>query len=166
MYGRMPAIQAGFSLIELSVATAVYSMGLGGMALMLLLALHGTTGARLDTVAAIHAASLAETIAMTSDAAGHYLTASEAASSCEVGQSCSLEEMAAAGLTAWRRRLAEDLPQGAGLVCRDGSPDDGDATSPSCDGGGGRVIKVFWEVPAEGDEAPAPGRHVVQLPLP
>ena len=165
MQGHKPKGQSGFSLIELSVATAVYSMGLGGMALMLLLALRGTTGARLDMVAAMHAGSLAETIAMTSDAAGHFLTATADAASCDAGQACSLEEMAAAGLASWRRRLAEDLPRGAGLVCRDGTPDDGDAASPACDGAGGRVIKVFWEMPAAEDDAPAKGRHVLRLPL-
>lgn len=165
MHGFRPVGQAGFSLIELSVATAVYSMGLGGLALMLLLALQGTTGARLDTVAAIHAASLAETIAMTSDAAGHYLSAIEGGPGCDAGQTCTPEAMAASGLASWRRRLEEDLPQGVGLVCLDATPDDGDAVGPSCDGGGGPVIKVFWELPAEEDGAPTGGRHVLQLPL-
>ena len=158
--------QSGFSLIELCVATAVYSMGLGGMALMLLLALRGTTGAQLDMVAAMHAASLAETIAMTSDAAGHYLAATTDAASCDAGQACSLEELAAAGLASWRRRLAEDLPRGAGLVCRDGTPEDGDAAGPACDGTGGRVIKVFWDAPAADDDTQGKGRHVLRLPLP
>lgn len=158
--------QAGFSLIELSVATAVYSMGLGGLALMMLLAVRGTTGARLDTIAAIDAAALAETIAMTSDASGHYLSMNGEAGDCGSSAACSPEQIVGVELTNWRRRLAEDLPRGTGLVCRDSTPQDGDASAPACDGTGGRVIKVFWELPAEGGDAPASGRHVTRLPLP
>lgn len=170
---RRIRVQRGFSLIELTVATAVYSMGLGSLSLMMLLALHGTGGARLDTTAALHAASLAEMIAMSSDAVGHYLDQGlPTAGDCLHDAPCSIDEMAAANLARWRARLAADLPGGDGLLCLDSTPQDGAGNDPACDGSGGPVIKVFWEAPVEhqasGPEASGPEarRHVSRLPLP
>jgi len=160
--------QRGFSLIELSVATAIYSMGLGSLSLLMLLAVHGTAGARLDTMAAMHVASLAEMIAMNSDAVGHHVYPSEPASgACVVGSPCLAEQMAAWNLMTWRDRVSADLPHGDGLLCRDSTPDDGDGTDPACDGGGGPVVKVFWSAPADGGaEPPETHRQVSRLPLP
>lgn len=176
--GMRIRVQRGFSLIELTVATAIYSMGLGSLSLMMMLALHGTGGARLDTMAALHAASLAEMIAMSSDAVGHYLLEGTTdPGDCGPGAPCSIEEMAATNLTNWRLRLAADLPGGDGLLCLDGTPEDGDVDDPACDGSGGPVIKVFWKAPAAGpaSEPPAPEsraagpeirRQVSRLPQP
>lgn len=170
---RKNRVQRGFSLIELTVATAIYSMGLGSLSLMMLLALHGTGAARLDTMAALHAASLAEMIAMSSDAVGHYLNESApVAGDCAHAAPCSIDEMAAANLALWRGRLAADLPGGDGLLCLDGTPEDGAGDDPACDGSGGPVIKVFWEAPAEHqasepvDSGSEARRHVSRLPLP
>jgi len=158
--------QDGFSLVELSVATAIYSMGLGSLSLMLLLAVQGTSNARLETTAAAQAGSLAEMILMTSDAAGHYALPSVADDvSCDSAQACPVAEMAAWQLDRWQRGLAAVLPAGHGLVCRDGTPDDGNAEDAACDDAGGPVIKVFWQQPpdASGPDA-SPARHVLQLP--
>jgi type IV pilus assembly protein PilV len=160
--------QRGFSLIELSVATAIYSMGLGSLSLMLLLAVHGTAEARLDTVASLDAASLAEMIAMNSAALGHYVYPSSApAGDCSADRPCAAEQMAAWTFTNWRDRVAADLPGGEGLLCRDSSPDDGNPTDPACDGAGGPVIKVFWTAPADGETGTTgTQRRVARLPLP
>lgn len=157
--------QAGFSLLELSIAAAIYSMGLGSVSLMLLLAVQGTATARLDTVAAMHAASLAEAIAMSSDAVGHYIHPVDAGS-CAPGSACGEDELAAWNLDAWRAHVAADLPRGEGLVCRDGTPTDGNGRDAACDGGGPPVIKVFWQTAAETGQPPEYHRHVQRLPLP
>ena len=161
-----PRAQDGFSLVELTVATAIYSMGLGSLSLMLLLALQGTSEARLDTTAAAQAGSLAESILMTSDAAGHYaLPPAAGAISCDHPRICSVGEMATWQLDTWQRQLAAELPAGRGVVCQDATPADGDADDAACDGEGGRVIKVFWEQPPglAGQEASS-ARHVLRLP--
>ena len=157
--------QHGFSLIELSMAAAIYSMGLGGVSLMLLLAVQGTATARLDTAAALHAGSLAEAIAMSSDAIGHYLYPLETAT-CSPGALCGEDELAAWNLRSWQARVAADLPHGAGLLCRDSTPADGNALDPACDDGGPPVIKVFWETAAENGGEPEIHRHLSRLPLP
>lgn len=161
-----PSAQDGFSLVELTVATAIYSMGLGSLSLMLLLAVQGTSEARLDTTAAAQAGSLAESILMTSDAAGHYaLPPAAGAISCDYPRICSVEEMATWQLDTWRRQLAAELPAGQGVVCQDATPADGDAEDAACDGQGGPVIKVFWQQPA-GQPVPeaSSARHVLHLP--
>jgi len=163
---RVPRIQNGFSLIELTVATAIYSMGLGSLSLLLLLAVQGTSEARLETMAAAQAGSLAEMILMTSDAAGHYALAPGSETvSCDPGLSCSAAEMAAWQLDSWRRQLATELPGGQGVVCRDATPNDGDALDAACSGEGGTVIKVFWRQPSGASEpAVSPARHILRLP--
>jgi type IV pilus assembly protein PilV len=128
--------QSGFSLVELSVAMAVFSMGLGSLSMMLLVAIHGTAEARHQTVAAIQVSSLAEMIAMSSDAYGHYINPPESG-------------IHAGNMALWQSQLGNELPGGGGLVCRDSTPDDGNADNPSCDGTGGVVIKVFWTEPRQ-----------------
>ena len=156
----------GFSLIELSVATAIYSMGLGSLSLMMLLAVQGTTEARFETTATVQLSSLAEMILMNSDAAGHYAVDSGSdAEACDLGHPCSVEEMAAWQLATWRGRLASELPAGSGLVCRDRTPDDGHTEDFACDGEGGHVIKIFWQPPATAVEPDgANGRQHLRLP--
>ena len=136
--------QSGFSLIELAVATAVFSMGLGSLSMLLLASVHGTTEARHRTVATTQANSLAEMIAMQSDAYGHYVNppGPEALACSE--DFCRDEALAASNVLSWQGRLDQELPGSTGLVCFDSTPDDGDSTDPSCDGGGALVVKIFW----------------------
>jgi len=139
--------QSGFSLVELSLAMAVFSMGLGSLSMMLLAAIHGTAEARHQTVASIQVSSLAEMIAMSSDAYGHYINPPELGLSACNDDFCDGAAMAAADMLIWQSQLRTELPGGQGLVCRDSSPDDGNSGEPSCDGAGGVVIKVFWTEP-------------------
>jgi type IV pilus assembly protein PilV len=166
MPARAPRRQTGFSLVELTVATAIYSMGLGSLSLMLLLAVQGTSEARMETTAATQAGSLAEMILLTSDVAGHYaFPPGPGASPCDPAVGCSVEQMAAWQLDAWRRRLAAELPSGQGLVCHDATPNDGDVENAACSGAGERVIKIFWKRPPSASESdPSPARHVLRLP--
>lgn len=165
---RHPAFEAGFSLIELSVATAIYSMGLGSLSLMMMLAVHGTTDAGHEAMATFQTASLAELILMNPGAMGHYISDPGGPPlDCGDGTACAPGEMAAWTLHAWRDQLAEALPGGGGLVCLDSSPDDGGSGDAACDGGGGPVIKVLWATPhAEGVPEPGMGRQVARLPVP
>ena len=144
-------LHSGFSLVELSVAMAVFSMGLGSLSIMLLAAIHGTAEARHETVAAIQADSLAEVIAMSSDAYGHYINPPGPDQAACEGDSCNAQDLASANLTSWHTRLRKELPGGTGLVCRDSTPADGNASDPLCDGNGTVVVKVFWSEPGHED---------------
>ena len=144
------SIQAGFSLIELSIATAIFSMGLGSLSMMMIAGIEGTAEARHQTVATTQAESLAEMIAMNSDAFGHYVDppGSELPACSE--DFCRSEAMAAGNMLFWQNHLRSELPGGIGLVCRDSSPDDGSAAEPLCDGTGTLAVKIFWHEPRHG----------------
>ena len=161
MNGRFRFFQTGFSLIELSIATAIFSMGLGSLSMMMLAAIHGTAEARHQTVATIQASSLAEMIAMSSDAYGHYINPPGSEMVLCEEDFCQGEAMAAQNMVFWQSRLHDELPGGEGLVCRDGTPDDGDSQNPSCDGNGAVVIKVFWKEPRHENEDDGGYRRLV-----
>ena len=140
--------QLGFSLIELSIASAIFSMGLAGVSLMLLTAIMGTAEAGHQTIAANSAGSLAELIALNTDAAPHFINPELPENSTCIGTTvCSETVMAASEVVNWQRELAAELPNGSGLVCRDSTPDDGHGLNHACDGNGGLVVKVFWLEP-------------------
>lgn len=153
--------QSGFSLVELAVATTLFSMGLGSLSIMLLSAVHGTAEARHQTMASLQANSLAEMIAMSSDAYGHYINPGDSATEFCGGNACPGVDMASATLAEWQNRIRNDLPGGMGLVCRDNTPDDGDSVNPSCDGSGDLVIKVFWTEARHQDSEGGGQRRVV-----
>ncbi len=165
---KITRLATGFSLVELTVAMAIYSMGLGGVSIMLLAAIHGTADARYQSYAVSQASSLAEMILMNSDAIDHYVNpAPSDPGACQFDQVCDPADMASATMNSWRLHLRGNLPRGRGLVCRDGTPDDGQAGKPSCDGAGNPVIKVFWEEPSKpDDDSNGPQRAVSRLPLP
>ena len=142
----MASAVSGFSLIEVTLAAAIFSMGLSGLSLFLLTAVTGTAEAGHQTMATTKAGSLAELITLNSEALGHYVNPlPEVAEACVELGDCSREQLASLELGAWQRDLSEELPGGRGLVCRDSTPDDGDADDDACDGAGGLVVKVFWQ---------------------
>jgi type IV pilus assembly protein PilV len=136
--------QSGFSMIELAVATAVFSMGLGSLSLMMLASVQGTAEASHRTAATTQAYSLAELIAMQSDAFGHFIDPPGAAPPACDQDFCPDEAIAATSIQSWQNHLAGEVPGANGVVCRDSTPDDGDTSDPSCDGSGALVIKIFW----------------------
>jgi type IV pilus assembly protein PilV len=67
------------------------------------------------------------------------------APSCGSTTACTPAQAAALDYSAWSAAVANALPGGSGVVCLDGTPDDGAAGSPACDGTAGKfAIKVFW----------------------
>lgn len=156
---------SGFSLVELTIATAIVSLGVGGLSLLLLLAMQGTFESRLRTLGVMHSASLHEVVALLPGAAHLFEGAGGGHPGCRTGQYCLPPEMAGSLLESWQQRVERDFPAGSSVVCRDSSPDDGRASNPACDGAGGAVIKLFWQEPGDGPE-PAHRRDVRRLPLP
>jgi len=147
-------IQHGFSLVEVMVSAVIFSMGLGGLSLMMLTSVHGTQKAQDQTMATVQASSLAELILMNPAAIGHYINpAPPPTEDCTSPTGCSGAAWAAGNLVRWQFELEKNLPGAAGLVCRDGTPDDGRAGEPACDGAGPAVVKVFWADAHHGDEA-------------
>ena len=155
----------GFSLVELTVALAIFSTGLGGFSLLLMLAIQGSSASRLQSMAAIEAASLANSLRLVPGVTLDRLSA-EAAASCQTGSYCMPAHMAGSLFHDWQQGLENRIPGSAGLVCLDSTPDDGRVDSPACDGSGGAVVKIFWNEPGRKDAGALQHRRLVtRLPL-
>lgn len=160
--------QTGFMLLEISVATALFSMGLGSFSLLLLLAVQGTAETQHRSIAIHQADSLAEMILMNSDAVGHYLYPIEAnPDDCAPGLECSTEQLAGSNLVRWQQAIGQQLPGGRGLLCLDSTPQDGSPDDPACTGSGDPVIKILWEEPSSDPESQVDVKRLVStLPTP
>jgi len=156
----------GFSLVEVLVATVIFALGLGGLSLMLLTSTHGSVETQNQTMASMQAASLAELIMLNPAAEGHYISpAPVSGGNCLAPEACSDAAWAAANLMRWRYSLEQSLAGATGLVCRDATPEDGNAAHPACDGNDGPVVKIFWIEPEHVDEQDK-GRRRTVLPVP
>lgn len=154
----------GFSLVELTVAVAIFSTGIGSFSLLLLLALQGTLESRLHSAAVSQVRCLTESAELLPAVAGDFpLTSSPSA--CLAGSVCAPVPMAAATLQRWQVQLAREIPGGRGTVCRDSTPADGSVRDARCDGAGNGVVKVFWTEPGENKKDTRDRRVVARLPL-
>jgi len=154
--------QKGFTLLEISVATALFSMGLGSFSLLLLLAVQGTAETQHRALAVHQADSLAELILMNSDAVGHYVYPIEAGpNDCAPGLECSPGQLAGSSLARWQQSIGHELPEGRGLVCLDSSPEDGSPDNPACSGTGDAVIKILWREPSSKPGGEVENKRVV-----
>lgn len=146
--------QRGFTLLEVLVTLVIFAIGMLGVAAMQMTALTGLDAAQYRTTAALKASELAERAR--ANPAGKYDTVSASHGSCRsthysdthpVSSVCSAATLAADDLWDWNTELAARLPDGAGVICRDSTPDDGTPTATACDGGAGRpelTVKVWW----------------------
>jgi type IV pilus modification protein PilV len=146
--GRAPAIKphnSGFSLLEVLIASTIFSLGLAGFAALLLTSIIGSAQARRQGMASLAAASLAEQIRLNPVALDHYLNPPEYVSRiCSGDNQCTPEQQANFDYRLWQLELADSIPNARGLVCRDATPRDGVEGNGQCDGTGPLVIKIFW----------------------
>jgi type IV pilus assembly protein PilV len=156
---------AGFSLIEVLIAGTVFSFGLAGFSGLLLNSIAAASEARTAGTAALAAADLAESLRMNPAAAHRYLDPPAVVSSiCSGGTECTPEQLADYDFRLWRLGLAENIPHARGLVCRDGTPQDGGEGNAQCDGAGPLVIKIFWFGPRTRDDGRAQAhRYVIEV---
>lgn len=165
MGARITAESGGFSLIEMLIATAVFSFGMSGMAAMMLSAASGMSQAEHQSLAHLDAAAMAAALQLSPAAMEHLANPPESTPLCFEGSSCTPEEWLGSQYFQWRVQVERELPGGAGIVCRDATPMDGTAEAPACDGSGPVVTKVFWHEPRKADEADGGARRaVVQVP--
>lgn len=136
---------AGFSLLEVLVAATVFSLGLAGLAALLLTNIVTSANARHAGTAAVAAANLAEQIHLNPLAINSYINPSKYVSRLCMGAAhCTPEQQADYDFKLWKLELADNIRNASGLVCRDSTPEDGSYGNDLCDGTGPLVIKVFW----------------------
>jgi type IV pilus assembly protein PilV len=116
---RRPS-QAGFTMVEALVALVVLSIGLLGIAALLLKSLQSGRTATYRTQAVNFAADLADRIRMNRTAAAAYGTlyadVEVDVPACDTTGGCTDADLAATDLSRWKARLAQLLPNGEGQV--------------------------------------------------
>ena len=136
---------AGYALFEALIAVVVLSIGFVGAARMQTVGLKLNNSAHSRQKASLLAHQMTDRIRTNPN--GTYRDAAAGAVTClEAAAGCSVAEMVGADITQWQADLAAQLPAGAGVVCLDSSPNDGDAADARCDNAAGSalIVKVFW----------------------
>lgn len=156
--------QRGFTLIEVLIGVLVLSVGLLGLAALQTTGLRAGHGANLRTQATLLVNDMAERMRANRSGreAGHYDDPAPVAKAACAGASgtCSPQDMASHDRKEWDDSIARALPQGAGVVCLDDSPDDGEGIAN--DGCGNNsagnlslyAVKVWWADGFAEDGAP------------
>ena len=140
---------SGFSLLEVLVASTVFSLGLAGLAALLLASISGSAAARRMGTASMAAASLAEQIRLHPTALQHYMDPPKyIAQLCTSTEKCTAGQQADYDFKRWQLNLSDNIPGARGVVCHDSTPRDGVFDNGQCDGSGPAVIKIFWRGPA------------------
>ena len=136
---------SGFSLIEVLVASTVFSLGLAGFAALLLASIISSADARRESIASMAAANLSEQLRMNPSSLDRYLNPPEYVSRICSGENlCTPEQQADYDFRLWQLELADGIKNARGLICHDGTPQDGVEGNSHCDGTGPLVIKIFW----------------------
>jgi type IV pilus assembly protein PilV len=112
--------QAGFTMVEVLVALVVLSIGLLGIAALLLKSLQSGRTATYRTQAVNFAADLADRIRMNRTAQAGYGTlfadVEVEDANCDTTGGCSDAALASTDLSRWKARIAQLLPDGEGQV--------------------------------------------------
>jgi type IV pilus assembly protein PilV len=150
----------GYLLVEVLVSIVIISIGLLGLAGLHAVAVAKGNGSLLRSKATELGYAMADRIRVnlvaSSTGAYNSLTPGSVTDPGCVSVNCTPAQLAVSDYFEWNSEVANSLPQGAGVVCIDSTPDDGTPTAPACDGiGSVLVVKVFWsEKPAQGQTAP------------
>lgn len=155
----------GFSLIEVLVASTVFSLGLAGFAALLLASIISSAEARRESIASMAAASLSEQLRMNPAALDRYLNPPEYVSRiCSGDTLCTPEQQADYDFRLWQLELADSIQNARGLICRDETPQDGVEGNAHCDGAGPLVIKIFWRGQSANDNGdPEQHRYTLEV---
>jgi type IV pilus assembly protein PilV len=150
--------QGGFTLLEILIAIVIFSIGLLGIAGLQVAGMRFTHGSQLRSIAVAQAESMSDLMRANEFGvqSGYYNVQDDmptsAAPDCATAL-CDSQQRATYDLVAWNvhtdgapLQSNEDvLPSGAGVVCRDSTPNDGDSTAWACDNAGEvYAIKIQW----------------------
>jgi len=137
----------GYTLIEILVSVLVLAIGLLGLAQLQLFSIQNTHSSHLRSVATSLAYDMADRVRANPAAfqtGGYNNPAAVQDGSC-LAAGCAPGAMAGHDAYEWQFDVGQQLPSGAGVICLDGTPNDGTPAAPACDGGGQiYAIKVWW----------------------
>ena len=153
----------GFSLLEVLMASTMFSLGMAGVSALLLTNLGSAAQSRNASIASVAAANLAEQIQLNPLAIDRYLNPPGSVTGIcqtnslvtETGLAvssapliCNPQQQADYDFRLWQIELGDQLRHSSAIVCLDNTPQDGTTSDAACDGGGTLVIKIFWGSPA------------------
>jgi type IV pilus assembly protein PilV len=156
----------GFSLIEVMIAMLVLGVGGGGLALLLMLAIQGTTQAQERSIATFQASELAQLIHANPSSLGHFMYAADESSGCTKDLPCPADGWAGHHLQQWQLAVEQSAARARGAICRDSSPLDGGPDGLACDGAGDALVKIVWQEQGRNQQTPETRRLVFPLPRP
>jgi type IV pilus assembly protein PilV len=160
----------GFFLVEVLVSIVIISIGLLGLALLHAVAVAKGNSSLLRSKATELSYAMADRIRVNliASGAGAYASLTPGSGLTDPGcisVNCTPAQLAVSDYLEWNAEVASSLPQGAGVVCVDSTPDDGTPTAPACDGVGSvLVVKVFWSEKA-GQGQTTPQTFVFSTPV-
>lgn len=139
----------GFAMLEVLISVLVLSFGLLGLAGLQAYGLKNNHSAYLRSIATQQAYDIADRMRANQQgvASGEFTLASGIPTDpgC-ITSGCSASDMADYDMFQWNTDNAALLPSGAGVVCKDSTPNDvATPAAPACDGDGKLfAIKLWW----------------------
>ncbi len=125
-----PKACAGATLIEVLVTLSILSLGLAGLSATQLRTLEHLRSVANQSRAVSSTVDMAEQLRAL------------------LGEGNSPDT----AIARWRAEIGVSLPAGAAVVCIDGTPRDGTADAPACDGAGSDwAIKIWWDDDRDGE---------------
>lgn len=150
----------GFTLIEVLITMVVIALGLLGLAGLQATNLKNNQSAYFRSQATQLAYDIADRMRVNNknlaadynEQMGSCLDEDDAVAkkacleNCETN-ACSTAEMADYDLSNWAVNMAQTLPSGVGIVCKDSDPEDGNSPGAhNCDGlGEAYAVKIWWD---------------------
>lgn len=164
-----PRAERGATMLEVLISILIVCFGLLGAAGMQAFGIKANVSASQRGAATMLAYEMADRMRanMTGVNAGNYHNYTAAATaSCLTTSGCTAAQMAANDAFEWVQNVQNTLPNGAAIVCRDSSPDDGSSAASlvaaSCDGlGDFYAIKIWWLDDRSETNAGAANKRVV-----
>jgi type IV pilus assembly protein PilV len=151
---RVKGGQSGFTLLEVLVAIVIFSVGMLAMLGLLTNSLiftgsagHRSTASQLSYAMAEYVRGNPTSLASYNDPSSSAITAG-----CFTSAGCAPAQLVQSEYGNWQQRIAETLPSGTGMICRDSSPMDGDGVNWECDDAANApfVVKICWRETAIG----------------
>ena len=140
--------QGGYVLLEALIAVVIAAVGFVGAARLQTLGLAMNNSTQVRQKATLLGYQMADRIRANQGGvtARAYDLPAAGATACLIAASgCTPVQLAGADVGEWQAEIATQLPGGVGVVCRDSTPDDGDAAAPLCDGAGNVIaVKLWW----------------------
>lgn len=118
-------LQRGFTLIEMMIALLIFSIGLMGMAGLMVLSVKTNQSAYLRTQASFLAQSMADrmrsNLGLINSYNGTYDYSTAAADPCASGAACSPTQMVTRDRAVWSRQMVDTLPNPTAVIACNGT---------------------------------------------